>query len=104
MSSIEKTGPLICVSIICIGSIGQLNSVLSIFVLSCWASKTMFSDSPFLSIINALIFFGVGYDDFFLLGRLQLYWWFHSVGCNLEIRYIEATVSRSVPIFSNNAP
>ena len=55
MSSREKTGPLIIVSIICIGSIGQLRLVLSIIVFNWRASRTILSDSSFLSIITGLI-------------------------------------------------
>ena len=55
MSSREKTGPLISVSIICIDSIGQLRLVLSIIVFNWRASRTILSDSSFLSIITGLI-------------------------------------------------
>ena len=55
MSSTEKTGPLICVNIICIGSIGQLPLVLSIIVFNWRASRLTSSDSSFLSLITGLI-------------------------------------------------
>ena len=55
MSSREKTRHLICVIIICIGSIGQLRLVLSIIVFNWRASRTIPSDSSFLSIITGLI-------------------------------------------------
>ena len=47
MSAIEKIGPLIHVSMIWIGSIGQLHFVSSINVFNWRLSKTIFSDSPF---------------------------------------------------------
>ena len=55
MSSREKTGPLIRVSIICIGSIGQLRLVLPIIMFNCRSPRTIFSDSSFLSITTGLI-------------------------------------------------
>ena len=55
MSALEKTRPLIRVSIICIGSIGQLNLVSSIIVYNWGVSWTILGDSPFLSIITGLI-------------------------------------------------
>ena len=55
MSCREKSGPLIRVSIICISSIGQLRLNLSIIVFNWRASRTILSDSSFLSIIMALI-------------------------------------------------
>ena len=55
MSSREKTRHLICVIIICIGSIGQLRLVLSIIVFNWRESSTIPSDSSFLSIITGLI-------------------------------------------------
>ena len=54
MSCREKTGPLIHVSIICIGSIGQLRLVLSIIVFNWRASGTILTVSSFLSIITGL--------------------------------------------------
>ena len=48
MSSREKTGPLIRVCIICIGSIDQLPLVLSIIVFNWRAFRTILSDSSFL--------------------------------------------------------
>ena len=55
MSSREKTGPLISVSIICIGSLGQLRLVSTIIVFNWRASRTILSDSTFLSIVTGLI-------------------------------------------------
>ena len=55
MSSREKTGPLICVIIICIGYIGQLRSVLSIIMFNWREFRTILSDSSFLSLITVLI-------------------------------------------------
>ena len=55
MSSREKTGPLIRVSNICIGSTGQLRLVLSIIVFNRLASRTILSDSSFLSITMAFL-------------------------------------------------
>ena len=55
MSSREITRPLIRVSIICIGPIGQLRLVLSIMVPNWRASRTILSDSSFLSIITGLL-------------------------------------------------
>ena len=55
MSSKERTGPLICLSIICIGSIGQIRLVLSIILFNWRASRAILSDSSFLSIILGLI-------------------------------------------------
>ena len=54
MSSREKTGPLIHVSIICIGSIGQLRLVLSIIVFNWRAFRKILSDSSFLSLTTGL--------------------------------------------------
>ena len=47
MSAIEKIGPLMRVSIIRVGSIGQKHFVSSIIVVNWQASKTILSDSPF---------------------------------------------------------
>ena len=55
MSAIKTFSPLIHLTIVWIGSMVQLHFVSSIIVLSWRASKTIFSDSPFLSIITGLI-------------------------------------------------
>ena len=55
MFSREKTGPLIPVSIICIGPFGHLRLVLSIIIFNWRASRTILSDSSFLSLITRLI-------------------------------------------------
>ena len=55
MSSREKTGPLIRVSNIYIGSIRQLRLVLPIIMFNCRSPRTIFSDSSFLSITTGLI-------------------------------------------------
>ena len=55
MLAIEKIGSLIRVSIIWIGSMGQLHFVSSVIVFSWRGSKMNFSDSPFLRIITELI-------------------------------------------------
>ena len=55
MSAIEKIGPLIRVSFIWIGFMGQLHFVSSIIVFNWRASKTIFSDSPFIRIMTGLM-------------------------------------------------
>ena len=54
MSSREKTGPLIRVSIIGIGSIGQLRLVLPIIMFNCRAYRIIFSDSSFFESNNRI--------------------------------------------------
>ena len=56
MSTIEKIGRLMRVSIIWIGSIGQLHFVSSTIVFKWRASRTILSDSSDLSIITGLIY------------------------------------------------
>ena len=50
----EEVRPLMRVNVACIGSIGQLNFVSSIIVFNWQASWTIFSDSPFFSMITGL--------------------------------------------------
>ena len=55
LSAIEKTGPLIRVSINCMGSIGQENLVSSIIVFNWRASRAVLSDSPFLMTMTGIL-------------------------------------------------
>ena len=55
MTAIEKTGPLIRVSIISIGSIGQPHLVASVIVFNWQLSRTIINDSHFWRIFIELI-------------------------------------------------
>ena len=55
MSAFEKTGPLIRVRRIALGSNGQLHLVSSIIVFNRRACIKTLSDSPFLGIITRLV-------------------------------------------------
>ena len=54
LSAVVKTGPQFRVSIICIGSIGQLHLVSAIIVFNWRATRTILRNSPFLGIITGL--------------------------------------------------